>query len=77
MRYTEEDIKSCPHLMAKKVAKDSPFKEKITIGSESEIFTDKENQNLNNKKCPYNGVQKEKAKKTENEEDLSTDEDEP
>ena len=79
MNYSEEDLKKCPHFNKKKV-EESPFKEKITIHSEQESFVEKENVNINSDKCPYTGnsnKQPEKPKKVSNDDDLSSDEEEP
>jgi tetratricopeptide (TPR) repeat protein len=62
-QYTEEEMRLCPHLR-KRVVVDSPFKEKITINSESEATPAK--QRLDSEEdlpaeCSYSKVRAQKA----------------
>jgi tetratricopeptide (TPR) repeat protein len=70
--FTEEDLKKCPHFN-KKAVMESPFKEKITINSETEYSGRKSTYDDEIERCPFNSKMAEK-KEPVPEEDESEDE---
>ena len=57
--FSEEDLKKCPHFN-KKLPMDSPFKEKITINSETEYSGRKSHNDDEIEACPFKNKMAEK-----------------